>query len=80
MQVHIVSKSLKARNISEEDGCIISKTYYFNLMVSPPIRVNGSGRRPFNLILDRILENVTLNTWMNLSPYLNFYEAEKAKS
>ena len=47
---------------------------------TPRIRVIGSNRRPFILILDWMLVNATFIIWMNLSPYLNFCKAEKTIS
>ena len=44
------------------------------------VRVKGSDRRPFILILDWILVYTSLTMWMNLSPYPNLYKAEKLKS
>ena len=44
------------------------------------IRVKGSDRRPFILILDWILVYTSLTMWMNLSPYPNLCKAEKLKS
>ena len=41
------------------------------------VRVIGSNRRPFILILDWMLVNATFIIWMNLSPYWNFCKAEK---
>ena len=82
---------------------IVSKIYYFNLMVSicfplillsallilaststailhNSIRVKGSDRSLFILILDSILIYTTWTMWMNLSPYTNICKAEKIKS
>ena len=47
---------------------------------TPRIRVKGSDRRPFILILDWMLVNATLIMWMNLAPYPNFCKAGKTKS
>ena len=44
------------------------------------VRVKGSDRRPFILILDWILVYTSLTMWMNLSPYPNLCKAEKLKS
>ena len=45
------------------------------------IRVKGSDRRPFVLILDWILVHTSLTMWMNLSSYPNLYNnTEKLKS
>ena len=44
------------------------------------IRIKGSDRRPFILILDSILVYATLIMWMNLSPYPNLRKAEKITS
>ena len=44
------------------------------------IRIEGSDRRPFILILDSILVCATLIMWIDLSPYLNLRRAEKIKS
>ena len=41
-----------------------------------PIRVKGSDRRPFILILDWTLVYATLIMWMNLSPCQNFCKTE----
>ena len=41
------------------------------------IRIKGSNRRLFILILDSILVYATLIMWMNLSPYANLRKAEK---
>ena len=103
----------KAGNISEEDGGVVSKVYYFNLIASclyslilllalmklastsaaimyksienrhpwqtSRVRVKGSDRRPFILILDWILVYTSLTIWMNLSPYPKLCKAEKLK-
>ena len=42
------------------------------------VRVKGSERRPFTLILDWILV-IPLTMWMNLSPYPNLSKAEQLK-
>ena len=44
------------------------------------IRIKGSDRRPFILILDSILLCATLIMCMNLSPYPNLRKAEKINS
>ena len=44
---------------------------------TPCIRVKGSNRRTFILILDWMLVNATFIIWMNLSPYSNFCKAGK---
>ena len=45
------------------------------------VRVKGSDRRPFIIILDWILVYTSLTMWwMNLSPYPNLRKAEKLKS
>ena len=44
------------------------------------IRIKGSDRRPFILILDSILVYATLIMWMNLPPYPSLRKAEKIKS
>ena len=44
------------------------------------VRVKGSARRPFILILDWILVYTSLTMWKNLSPYPNLYKAEMLKS
>ena len=44
------------------------------------LRVKGSHRRPFILILDSILVYATSIMRMNLSPYPNLYKAENIKS
>ena len=46
----------------------------------PLHKSKGNSRRSFILILDWMLVKATLITWMHLSPYPNFYKAEKAKS
>ena len=47
---------------------------------TPRIKIKGSDRRPFILILDWMLVKATLIMWMNLSLYLNIYKAEMTKS
>ena len=47
---------------------------------TPYIRVKGSDRRPFILILDWMLVYATLIVRMNFSPYPTFCKTEKAKS
>ena len=44
------------------------------------IRIKGSDKMPFILILDSILVYATLIMWMNLPPYPNLRKAEKIKS
>ena len=44
------------------------------------VRMNGSKRRPFILILDWILVYTSLTMWMKLSSYPNLSKAEKLKS
>ena len=44
------------------------------------VRVKGSDKRPFILILHWILVYASSTMWMNLSPYLNLWKAEKLKS
>ena len=44
---------------------------------TPRIRVNGSDRRPFILILHWLLVHATLIMFINLSPYANFCKPEK---
>ena len=44
------------------------------------VRVKGSDRKPFILILDWILVYTSLTMWMNLYPYPNLCKAEKLKS
>ena len=44
------------------------------------VRVKGSDRRSFILILDWILVYTSSTMWMNLSPYPNLWKAEKLKS
>ena len=44
------------------------------------IRIKGSDRRPFILILDSILVYATLIMWMNLPPYPNLGKEEKIKA
>ena len=44
------------------------------------VRVKGSDRRPFVLILDWILVYTSLTIWMKLSSYPNLCKAEKLKS
>ena len=44
------------------------------------VRVKGSDRRPFILILYWILVYPSLTIWMNLSPYPDLCKAEKLKS
>ena len=43
------------------------------------IKIKGSDRKPFVLILDSILVYATLIIWMSLSPYPNLRKAEKIK-
>ena len=47
---------------------------------TPCIRVKGSDRRPFILILDWMLVNTTLIMRMNLTPYPNICKSEEIKS
>ena len=47
---------------------------------TPCIRVEGSDRRPFILILDWMLVYATLIVRMNFSPYPAFCKTEKAKA
>ena len=47
---------------------------------TPCVRVKGSDRRPFILILDWMLDYATLIIQMNFSPYPNFCKTEKTKS
>ena len=44
------------------------------------VRLKGSDKRPFILILHWILVYASSTMWMNLSPYLNLWKAEKLKS
>ena len=44
------------------------------------IRIKGSDRRQFILILDSILVYATLIMWMNLSPFPNLRKAEEINS
>ena len=44
------------------------------------IRIKGSDRKPFILILDSILVCATLIMWMNLSPCPNLHKEEKIKA
>ena len=44
------------------------------------IRVKWSDRKPFILILDWMLVNTTLITWINFCPYPNFCKPESKKS
>ena len=46
---------------------------------SSRVKVKGSDKRPFILILDWILVYTSLTMWMGLSPYPNLPKAEKLK-
>ena len=72
--------------INEIDKCLSRNNVYNIESMSihhkgtPRIRVKGSDKMQFTLILDWMLVNATLIVRMNLSPYPNFCKAEKTKS
>ena len=74
----LLSASMKLANTSA--AIIYNTDESVHPWRTPCIRVKGSDRRPFILILDWMLVYATLIMRMNFSPYPNFCKSEEIKS